>query len=64
MKKIIDFLIKIFWIFEIGSVFGFIIEMLYILVYTRTIEIRQGLIYGPFIQVYGIGAVGILSSCF
>ena len=57
MKKIIDFLIKIFWIFVIGSVFGFIIEMLYILVYTRTIEIRQGLIYGPFLQVYGIGAV-------
>ena len=57
MKKIIDFLIKIFWIFVIGSVFGFFIEMLYVLVYTRSIEIRQGLIYGPFIQVYGMGAV-------
>ena len=57
MKKIIDFLIKIFWIFVIGSVFGFIIEMLYILVYTRTIEIRQGLIYGPFAPVYGLGTV-------
>ena len=56
-EKKVDFLIKIFWIFVIGSVFGFIIEILYILVYTRTIEIRQGLIYGPFIQVYGIGAV-------
>ena len=57
MKKVIDFLIKIFWIFIIGSVFGFFIEMLYVLVYTRSIEIRQGLIYGPFIQVYGMGAV-------
>ena len=31
--------------------------MMYALVYTRTIEIRQGLIYGPFIQVYGMGAL-------
>lgn len=56
-KKIINFIIKIFWIFVIGSIFGFFIEMLYALVYTRTLEIRQGLIYGPFIQIYGIGAV-------
>ena len=56
-KKIIIFIVKIFWIFVIGSVFGFFAEMLYALVYTRTIEVRQGLIYGPFIQIYGIGAV-------
>lgn len=56
-KKIINYTIKIFWIFIIGSVFGFFAEMLYALVYTRTLEIRQGLIYGPFIQIYGIGAV-------
>lgn len=57
VKKIINYVIKIFWIFIIGSVFGFFAEMLYALVYTRTFQIRQGLIYGPFIQVYGIGAV-------
>lgn len=56
-KKIIKNSIKIFWIFVIGSVFGFFAEMLYALVYTRTLEIRQGLIYGPFIQIYGMGAV-------
>ena len=55
--KGINFIIKIFWIFVIGSVFGFVIEMLYATVYTRTLVIRQGLIYGPFIQVYGMGAV-------
>lgn len=56
-KKIINYSIKIFWIFVIGSVFGFFAEMLYALVYTRTLEIRRGLIYGPFIQIYGMGAV-------
>ena len=55
--KIMNTIFKIFWIFVIGSVFGFFAEMLYALVYTRMIEIRRGLLYGPFIQVYGIGAV-------
>ena len=57
IAKVINFIIKIFWIFVIGSVFGFVVEMLYATVYTRTLVIRQGLIYGPFIQVYGMGAV-------
>ena len=56
-NKFIIYIIKIFWIFIIGSIFGFFAEMIYALVYTRTLEIRQGLIYGPFIQIYGIGAV-------
>ncbi len=56
-KKVINFIIIIFWVFVIGSVFGFFGEMMYALVYTRTLEIRKGLIYGPFIQIYGIGAV-------
>ena len=57
IKKVTNFIIKIFWIFIIGSVFGFVAEMLYATVYTRTLVIRQGLIYGPFVQVYGMGAV-------
>ena len=57
VMKIINFIIKIFWIFVIGSVAGFFIEMIYTAVYTRTFVIRRGLIYGPFIQIYGMGAV-------
>ena len=56
-NKVINYLIRIFWVFIIGSIFGFFAEMIYALVYTRALEIRQGLIYGPFIQVYGMGAV-------
>lgn len=55
--KIINLIIKLFWIFIIGSVFGFFAEMIYATVYTRAIVIRQGLVYGPFVQVYGMGAV-------
>ena len=57
IAKIINLIIKLFWIFVLGSVFGFFAEMIYGVVYTRTIVIRQGLVYGPFIQVYGMGAV-------
>lgn len=57
VKKIERFILRCFWILVIGSVFGFFAEMLFALVYTRTLEIRQGLIYGPFIQVYGMGAL-------
>lgn len=56
-KKIINYIIIIFWIFIIGSIFGFFAEMIYALVYSRTLEIRKGLIYGPFIQIYGMGAI-------
>lgn len=54
---IINWIIVIFWIFIIGSVSGFFAEMIYSTVYTRSIVIRHGLIYGPFVQIYGIGAV-------
>lgn len=56
-EKVINFIMRIFWVFIIGSVFGFFIEMIYTLAYTRTLVIRKGLIYGPFIQVYGMGAM-------
>lgn len=56
-SNLLNLIIKLFWIFVIGSIFGFFAEMIYGIVYTRTFVIRQGLVYGPFIQVYGMGAV-------
>lgn len=57
VKKVIKIITIIFWVFIIGSVFGFFAEMLYSTIFTRTLVIRKGLIYGPFIQIYGVGAV-------
>ncbi len=54
-KKLKKYL-KIFWIFIVGSIVGFLYENLLVLVQKGHFELRQGLIYGPFIPVYGIGA--------
>lgn len=56
-KKILNSLFIIFWVFMIGSVFGFFAEIIYSIIYTHSIKVMRGLIYGPFIQIYGIGAV-------
>lgn len=50
-------IVKIFWIFIIGSVLGYAIEMIVGLVQNGHFVSRQGLLIGPFIQVYGIGLV-------
>ncbi len=47
---------KLFWVFFIGCFAGVVVERLWCLVRTGTIEPRVGLIYGPFNLVYGIGA--------
>lgn len=47
--------IKIFIIFMIGSILGYIVEMIVGLVQNGHFVSRQGLIYGPFTPVYGIG---------
>ena len=57
LKIVNKYILICLWILVLGSIFGFFAEMLYALVYTRSIEIRRGLIYGPFIQVYGMGAL-------
>jgi uncharacterized membrane protein len=48
---------KMFWVFLISSILGFVIESLFCLLHYGYIESRAGLIYGPFSQVYGFGAV-------
>ena len=59
MKKrvVVKELIIMFWIFIIGSMAGYVFEMLVVLFQKGHFETRQGLIYGPFIPVYGIGAI-------
>lgn len=56
-KQIINEILKIFWIFIIGSIIGWIFELIVVILQTGHFEIRQGLIYGPFIPVYGIGGM-------
>lgn len=46
---------KIFWIFLIGSIIGYIVEMVVGLVQNGHFVSRQGLLFGPFTQVYGVG---------
>lgn len=59
MKKenIVKELIIIFWLFIIGSILGYIFEMIVVLFQKGYFESRQGLIYGPYTPVYGIGAI-------
>lgn len=53
---------RMVWVFLIACVIGFVVEMLFCVVTTGTIESRQGMIYGPFSQVYGFGAVLLVLS--
>lgn len=50
-------LAEMVWVFTVSSVAGYVIETLFCLVKQGYIESRQGLLYGPFSQVYGIGAI-------
>ena len=56
-ESIIQKLTKLFWIFLIGSIIGYGIEMIVGLVQNGHFVSRQGLLFGPFIQVYGVGLV-------
>ena len=48
-KKIKNELIILFWLFIIGSIAGFIFEITVVFFQKGHFELRQGLIYGPFI---------------
>ena len=57
MNKSSEFneIFKVFIIFMIGSVLGYVVEMIVALVQNGHFVSRQGLLYGPFTPVYGIG---------
>lgn len=45
------------WIFTISSVIGVVVETVFCLIFKGYLESRQGVIYGPFNQIYGFGAI-------
>ncbi|MEG2044386.1 MAG: putative ABC transporter permease, partial [Clostridia bacterium] len=54
---------KLFWIFMIGNVVGFLLETSWCLITPpHKFELRVSLVFGPFILVYGLGAV-LLTLC-
>ena len=56
-KKVLEEWMILFWLFILGSVIGYVYEMILVLFQKGCFESRQGLIYGPFTPVYGIGMV-------
>lgn len=48
---------KVMWVFIFGCVIGVVWETLFVFVGSGSYERRSGMLYGPFNQVYGIGAV-------
>jgi len=56
-------LYNLFWTLVFFSFVGYSIEMIFQFITSGELNSRQGLLYGPFSQIYGIGAViAILSS--
>lgn len=56
-RDVLEKLTILFWLFILGSIIGYIFEMTVVLFQKGYFESRQGLIYGPFTPVYGIGMV-------
>lgn len=51
---------KLFWIFMMGCLIGFILETVWCLVRPpHQFQLRVGVLYGPFIPIYGLGAVAM-----
>lgn len=46
-----------FWIFIVGSIFGWFVEVIFAYIKTRKFQNRSSLLYGPFGMAYGIGSV-------
>lgn len=52
-----DWALLLFWAFVFGSIFGYVHEMVLHFLKHGFWESRQGLLFGPFSQVYGLGAM-------
>lgn len=48
---------EVIWVFVIGCIIGFVAEMIWSFLAEGFIMSRKGVIYGPFIPVYGFGAI-------
>lgn len=57
-QKLIDFLCYLFLIFLIGCVTGWIYEEIFYWI-TEGMLRNRGILYGPWLPIYGIGALGI-----
>ena len=57
MNKTLKTLERIFLIFILGSILGYLYETILVFFQTGHYESRQGLIYGPLTPVYGLGGV-------
>ena len=51
------YLFEITWIFTIGAFLGYLVETLWHLIKYHEYINKQGLLYGPFKPIYGLGAV-------
>lgn len=48
---------KLFWVFFLGSFIGCIVETAFAFVRYRSFEVRTSVVLGPFVLIYGLGAV-------
>lgn len=54
------YLMKLFWIFILGSILGCIVEEIWCLIKNKVYQIRKILIYSPMIPIYGFAAAIIV----
>lgn len=64
MQKWIKIFFTGFWLFLIGSIFGYVFEGIVEIIRHGAWVSRPGLIYGPLSQVYGIGFVIICATLY
>ncbi len=48
---------KLVWVFLLGCIIGVVFETIAVYIFTGTWMRRSGMLYGPFNQIYGFGAV-------